>query len=44
MAENLLLPVKKGRAAPVSKVSAKKRVKKFPTKLYENDGFLLSFL
>ena len=43
MAEDLPPPAKKGRAgraAPVAKITAKERVKQFPTELYEDSGIL----
>ena len=43
MAEGLPPPAKKGRAgraAPVAKITAKERVKQFPTELYEDSGIL----
>ena len=43
MAESLPPPAKKGkvgRTAPLAKVTAKERVKQFPTELYEDGGVL----
>ena len=36
-------PAKKHRASPVARITAKERVKQFPTELYEDGGILFCF-